>query len=62
MTAASPSVGRVAAPRGAASIAVVGAVAVALGVFFPVLGVSLLLFLLGDLVRQQVRPLRPVGR
>jgi uncharacterized iron-regulated membrane protein len=40
---------------GAASIAVVGVAAIALGVFFPVLGVSLVAFLVVDLLRQQVR-------
>jgi uncharacterized iron-regulated membrane protein len=46
---------------GVASIAVVGAAAIALGVFFPVLGVSLVLFLVVDLVRQQLLWGRPVG-
>jgi uncharacterized iron-regulated membrane protein len=40
---------------GAAAVGVVGAVAVALGVFFPVLGVSLLVFLVGDAVWQHLR-------
>lgn len=40
---------------GAVSLAVVGAVAVGLGVFFPVLGVSLLLFLLVDALLSHLR-------
>ncbi len=39
----------------ALSIGVIGAVAIALGVFFPVLGVSLLAFLAGDAAWQQLR-------
>lgn len=40
---------------GAEAIAVIGLVAIALGIFFPVLGVSLVLFLLGDHMWQQHR-------
>ncbi|WP_064743042.1 PepSY-associated TM helix domain-containing protein [Pseudonocardia spinosispora] len=40
---------------GMASIAIVGAAAIALGVFFPVLGASLVLFLVGDLVWDRLR-------
>ncbi|MEJ2868060.1 PepSY-associated TM helix domain-containing protein [Actinomycetospora sp. OC33-EN08] len=39
---------------GVGAIVVVGAVAVVLGLFFPVLGVSLLLFLIIDAVRQEI--------
>lgn len=44
---------------GAEAIAAVGLVAVVLGLLFPALGVSLLLFLLADCVREQIRRRRP---
>jgi uncharacterized iron-regulated membrane protein len=47
---------------GAESIAIIGLVAVALGLLFPVLGVSLLVFLLADCVWQQVRRERGAPR
>ncbi|TDV44268.1 PepSY-associated TM helix domain-containing protein [Actinophytocola oryzae] len=43
----------------AASVGVAAAVAIALGVFFPVFGVSLLAFLVGDALWQHLRPPRP---
>jgi len=42
-------------PR-AAAVALVGVVAIAAGVLFPVLGVSVLLFLAVDAARQHLRP------
>jgi uncharacterized iron-regulated membrane protein len=41
---------------GFGAIALVGAVAIAVGIFLPVFGVSLLLFLLVDAVRAQRTP------
>ena len=46
----------------AVSVGIVGAVAVGLGIFFPVLGVSLLLFLVGDAVWQERRRRRGAGQ